>query len=114
MESYQLLLLLNKTKSGTSWCLTGMTQIPVRVQEQTETFYLQVARECLFPQNNARFNLNKMQKTVELNLLADCPLSVLQRQLDEMNQLQGLLLCHNQQAQLQVNNKEKNPVLTSL
>ena len=48
-----------------------------------------------------------MQKTVELNLLADCPLSVLQRQLDEMNQLQGLLLCHNQQAQLQVNNKEK-------
>ena len=48
-----------------------------------------------------------MQKTVELNLLADCPLCVLQRQLDRMNQLQGLFLCHNQQAQLQVNNKEK-------
>ena len=88
-----------------------MTQIPVRVQYKT--FYLQVARECLFPQNNAIFN-KKMQKTVELNLLADCPLSVLQRQLDRMNQLQGLFLCHNQQAQLQVNNKEKNPVLTSL
>ena len=48
-----------------------------------------------------------MQRFAELNLQADCPLSVLQRQLDRMNQLQGLFLCHNQQAQLQVNNKEK-------
>ena len=33
---------------------------------------------------------------------------MLQRQLDRMNQLQGLFLCHNQQAQLQVNNKDKS------
>ena len=49
-----------------------------------------------------------MQKTVELNLPADCPLCVLQRRLDRMNQLQGLFLCHNQQAQLQFQNNESH------
>ena len=55
-----------------------------------------------------------MQKNIELNLPAGCPFCVLQRQLDRMNQLQGLFLYHNQQAQLQVKKERKNPVLASL